>query len=162
GTGTTTDAATPVPAGGLTNVTALAAGASHSLALKTDGTVAAWGLNDAGQLGASTGGTCSGSPCSTTPVAVGGLTNVMALAAGASHSLALKTDGTVWAWGSNSTGQLGNGCTIGGTCANSATPLQVVGPAGTGTLSEVLAIAAGGAHSLALRADGTVYVWGNN
>jgi hypothetical protein len=105
----------------LNGVTGLAAGYSHSLALKSDGTVVGWG---------------SGS--SATPPT--GLSGVTAIAAGGVHSLALKSDGTVVAWGSNGSGQI----TI---------------PAG---LSGVTAIAAGANHSLALKGDGTVVGWGSN
>ncbi|MFN5927759.1 MAG: RCC1 domain-containing protein, partial [Roseiflexaceae bacterium] len=98
-------------------------GGSHSLALKANGTVVAWGLNSSGQ--------------SNVP---SGLSNVVAIAAGGSHSLALKSDGTVVAWGYNGSGQ-------------SSVPSG---------LSNVVAIAAGGSHSLALKSDGTVVGWGLN
>jgi alpha-tubulin suppressor-like RCC1 family protein len=73
------------------------------MALKTDGTVWAWGWNSNGELG-------NGEYThSNTPVQVSGLTDVQAITAGAYHSLALKTDGTVWAWGADGVGQLGDG-----------------------------------------------------
>ena len=122
---------------------AIAGGDSHSLALKSDGTVWAWGYNGCGQLG-------DGSTTNRlTPVQVSGLTGVVAIAGGGSHSLALKSDGTVWAWGCNDYGQLGDGTTT-----NRLTPVQVSG------LTGVVAIAGGGAHSLALKSDGTVWAWG--
>jgi alpha-tubulin suppressor-like RCC1 family protein len=148
GNGTTTSSSTPVQVNGLAGVTAIAAGDLHSLALRTDGTVWAWGYNYAGQLGNGT------TTHSSVPVQVSGLSDVTAIAAGSAqgdHSLALRTDGTVWAWGYNYAGQLGNGTTT-----NSPTPVQVSG------LSDVTAIAAGFNHSLALRTDGTVRAWGNN
>ena len=121
------------------------AGRSHSLALKSDGTVWAWGNNSTGQLG-------DGSTTDRwTPVQVSGLSGVIALAAGSEHSLALKSDGTVWAWGDNSNGQLGDGST-----RNRFTPVQVSG------LSGVIAIAGSTFHSLALKSDGTVWAWGLN
>src|SRR6185436_9930746 len=98
GDGTTTDRSTPVAVSGLTGVVSISGGWRHSLALKSDGTVRAWGLNDYGQLGDGT-----------TTVAVSGLTGVIAISAGYAHSLALKSDGTVWAWGLNNWGQLGIG-----------------------------------------------------
>ncbi|MFA6546133.1 MAG: cohesin domain-containing protein, partial [Limisphaerales bacterium] len=113
---------THIPAG-LSNVMAIAAGANHSLALKSDGTVVAWGDNSVGQ--------------STVPP---GLNGVVAVAAGDYHTLALKDDGTVVAWGLNGYGQ----STV---------------PAG---LSGVAAIAAGDYHSLALKNNGTVVAWGDN
>jgi alpha-tubulin suppressor-like RCC1 family protein len=150
GNGTNVNRTTPVQASGLSGVTAVAsqAQANHSLALKSDGTVWAWGLNNYGQLG---NGTTNGSNPNPTAVQVSGVSGVSAIAAGASHSLALKTDGTVWAWGLNFSGQLGNGTTT-----NSSIPVQVSG------LSEVTAIAAGSSHSLAVKSDGTAWAWGYN
>ncbi len=75
----------------------------------------------------------------------------MAVSAYGGHELALKNDGTVWAWGDNNLGQLGDGTTT-----NRYTPVQVLG------LSGVTAIAAGYGHSLALKNDGTVWAWGYN
>ncbi len=75
----------------------------------------------------------------------------MAIASGAYHSLALASDGTVWAWGDNQYGELGNGSMV-----NSNVPVQVSG------LSGIVAISAGFYHSLALKSDGTVFAWGYN
>src|SRR5207237_1093311 len=120
-------------------VTAIAAGYAHSLAAKSDGTAWGWGLNNNGQLGNGTNAS------STTPVQASGLSGVTAVAtqAEANHSLAVKADGTVWAWGLNNCGQLGNGTT-----ANSSTPVKVSG------LSGMTAIAAGSSHSVALTLTG--------
>jgi alpha-tubulin suppressor-like RCC1 family protein len=79
------------------------------------------------------------------------LTDVKAIDAGPSFGLALKRDGTVWGWGGNHSGQLGDGTT-----GSLYRPVQAQG------LSEVVAIAAGGTHAIALKADGTVWTWGNN
>ncbi len=121
------------------------------MALKNDGTVWAWGNNDAGQLGDGTT-TRARAPArvkdSTDPS--GYLIGVTALAAGRDHTVALKNDGTVWAWGGNYYGQLGDG-TI-----SSLTPLQVAGQSG------VISIAAGFYHTVALKNDGTVWAWGDN
>ena len=135
-------------------IKAIAGGANHSLALKNDGTVLAWGLNQDGELGDGT------NTDSSTPVEVrdpndpfGYLSGVKVLTAGSSHSLALKDDGTIWAWGNNESGQLGDG-----TNANSTQPVKVA------KLSGVEAISGGGApsYSLALKDDGTVWAWGDN
>ncbi|MDR0778642.1 MAG: hypothetical protein LBE48_04315 [Methanomassiliicoccaceae archaeon] len=132
----------------------IAAGEFHSLVLKDDGTVWSWGQNDYGQLGNGKSGLCINK---STPVQVLGpdgeeyLTGVIAIAAGWGHSLALKDDGTVWSWGYNKFGQLGDGTFVSG-----STPAQVSG------LANVTAITAGNNHSLALKDDGTVWTWGYN
>ena len=151
GNGTTTTGYAPVQVIGLTDVVAIAAGYYHSLALKSDGSVWAWGYNGYGQLG-------NGSTYTNyTAVQVSGLTDVVAIAASYYHSLALKSDGSVWAWGYNSYGQLGDGTTD-----NRYTPVQVKGPGGTGTLGNMIAIAAGYSYSLALKSDGSAWGWGYN
>src|SRR5258708_4943256 len=127
-------------------VGASAGGGEHTLSVKSDGTALAWGNNWAGQLG--DGGV---EASSTTPKAVVGLTNVAAMAAGANHSLALTSDGTVWAWGFNADGELGDGTTL-----SRNTPEQVSG------LHNVVAIAGGNGYSMAAEADGTLWAWGYN
>jgi alpha-tubulin suppressor-like RCC1 family protein len=123
----------------------ITAGDLQSLALKSDGTVWAWGRNNVGQLGDGT--TINKS----TPVQVSNLTDVVTLANGVGiHFFAFKSDGTVWAWGLNSNGQLGDG-----TRTNRSTPVQL-------NLSNVVSIARGGSHTLALKSDGTVWSWGFN
>ena len=129
----------------LTGVTAVSGGVGHSLALRADGTVWAWGWNIAGQLGDGT------TIQRLTPVQVPGLTGVVAVAAGAYHSLALKSDGTVWAWGWNAYGQLGDG-----TLVNRLQPVRVL------VLSGATGISAGVLHTLAVRADGSAWAWGWN
>ena len=151
GDGSTTSSITPVQVSdqtGLTGVIAISAGGYHSMALKSDGTVWAWGYNYYGQLG--NGGTTN----SSTPVQVSdqtGLTGVIAISAGGWYSMALKSNGEVWAWGLNDYGQLGNGGTT-----NSSTPAQVSG------LTDMTAISAGGDCSMALKSNGKVWAWGDN
>ena len=147
GDGTTTDRLAPTEiataAGGLRGATAFAAGTSTGYAVCADGSVWAWGQNGYGQLG---NGTVGG--VSPWPVRVSNLAGVVAVAAGDRHALALKSDGTVWAWGANDYGQLGNGNT---TSAKIPVPSGVTG---------VTRIAAGHYASYALRADKTVRAWG--
>jgi uncharacterized delta-60 repeat protein len=134
----------------------LAAGENHGIALSASGTVLAWGDNSLGQLG--TGTTTS----SLTPVAVSGLggptgpANIVHLASGRSHSLALAEDGRIFAWGSNNSGQLGNGST-------SATLFPVlVNRTGPISSHPVVALAGGEHHSVALSSTGAVFTWGAN
>ncbi|MFF2931068.1 RCC1 domain-containing protein [Streptomyces mirabilis] len=124
----------PVPVAIEGAVAAIAAGMNHSLALMRDGTMWAWGLNSAGQLGDGT------TTDRHVPVKVQGVTGVVAIAAaGTGHSLALKSDGTVWAWGSNNWGQLGDG-----TQTDRHIPGKVQG------FNNIMTIAAGSEHNLAL------------
>jgi alpha-tubulin suppressor-like RCC1 family protein len=148
GDGTATDRLTPVQVQGLTGVSAIAGGREHSLALKSDGTAWAWGSNVYGQL---SDASCLGFADRLTPVQVQGLTGVIAITGGGKHSLALKSDGTAWAWGWNADGQLGDG-----TFTNHCTAVQVQG------LTGIMAVAGGEDHSLALKSDGTVWAWGYN
>jgi alpha-tubulin suppressor-like RCC1 family protein len=149
GNGGTANSSVPVQVSGLTGVVAVAAGSSFSAALKSDGTVWEWGANASGQLGDNT------TTQRTTPVRAGTLTTVARISAGASHVLAVRTDGTAWAWGANASGQLGLSDTV-----QRNTPTQITGISGVSTLPG--AVAAGSDHSLAVRADGTVAAWGSN
>src|SRR5436190_1366378 len=100
--------ATPVQVSGLTTITAIAEGGYHGMALKSDGTVWAWGLGALGELGDGNFYT-TGNGGVATPVQVSGLNTVTAIAGGRGHSLAVKSDGTLWAWGDGREGQLGDG-----------------------------------------------------
>jgi alpha-tubulin suppressor-like RCC1 family protein len=141
------------PSGLLSGVKGIAAGGNHSLALKTDGTVWAWGFNSNGQLGDGT------REDRLSPVVVGGLEEIELIAAGSFHSLAVRSDGAVFAWGFNFWGQLG----IGQFSLDSPVPTRVLGPLGGGFLSGIVNLGAGLLHSLAVRgSDGAVFAWGSN
>ena len=103
GDATTTQKNTPVQLQDFTEVNKISAGTSHSIAVKTDGTVWSWGLNSSGQLGDGT------TTAKASPVQLSSISDVVKVSAGGTHSLALKTDGTVYGWGTNTNGQLGNG-----------------------------------------------------
>jgi alpha-tubulin suppressor-like RCC1 family protein len=141
---TTFNIVNPVPGEVMSDASAVAAGGKHSLVLKSDGTVWSFGTNSSGQLG--TNGTAS-----ILPVQV--MSDASAVAAGAEHSLVLKSDGTVWSFGTNSVGQLGTSANI-GTRTPNPVPVQV--------MSDASAVAAGSNHSLVLKSDGTVWSFGTN
>ncbi|ETR71714.1 MAG: hypothetical protein OMM_02282 [Candidatus Magnetoglobus multicellularis str. Araruama] len=152
GTGTSgVDNGKPYPnsVNGLENIVDLAAGENFSLALSDNGTVWSWGDNSYGQLGIG-----SDSSKIDSPQRVLLLTDIMDIDAGYAHALALQENGTVWSWGNNSKGQLGNGKTGQDTSENK--PVLIP------TLDNCVAIAAGYGHSVALKNDGTVWTWGFN
>lgn len=146
GNGTKTSINIPVQVNTLTGITAVAAGVGYSLALKKDGTVWAWGSDAYGTNGI--GNTVPNISISS-PVQVNNLTGIIDISGGLNYALALKYDGTVWAWGDNTYGQIGNG-----NKTNVNAPVQVNG------LTGVVAISAGGT-SLALKNDGTLWGWGS-
>ncbi len=136
------------------NIVAIAAGIDHALALAADGTLYAWGQNDHGQLGNHS------NTDSNVPVAVdmtGALAGKkgVAIAAGGSYSLALATDGRIYAWGENNIGQLGTGT------AEVNTP-TAVNFSGVLSNKHIIDMAAGVSHSLVLSCRGKIYAWGGN
>jgi len=141
GDGTNTDHLIPVQVSSLTDVTAISGGGYRSFALKSDGTMWAWGSNGSGQLGDGTSGTGADK---STPVQVKAsadtvLTDVTTISGGESHTLALKSNGTVWAWGANYDGQLGNDSKV-----SSSIPVEIMSLAiedDSGGLSTVIIIA---------------------
>jgi alpha-tubulin suppressor-like RCC1 family protein len=185
-----TNLAAQVP--GISNIVAITGGMEHSIALKSDGTVWAWGFGGYGELG---DGTDSSRDY---PAQVYGLTNAIGIASGSDHNFALCADGTVWGWGYNEDGELGIGNTtdqfypvrvgsltnaiaLGGGYDQSIALLangtvKAWGPDATGEtgdinsslpvsvsgLSNIIAIACGGYHNLFLNPNGSLYVWGND
>ncbi|MBK9258202.1 MAG: hypothetical protein IPM54_00005, partial [Polyangiaceae bacterium] len=123
----------------------IAAGSSHTCALRPDGTAKCWGNNYGGQLGDGT------FAVKNTPVMVSGLSAAIAITAGGGYTCALLADGTVQCWGYNVSGQLGDGTTT-----SKSAPVVVTG------LSAAIAVTAGGGHTCALLADGTARCWGRN
>ncbi|WP_147273227.1 S8 family serine peptidase [Anaerobacterium chartisolvens] len=148
GDGTTINRTTPVQVSGLSGITGVAAGSGHTIVLKNDGTVWTWGRNSYGQLG---DGTTTSSRIPVQVSGLSGLSGITDVAAGSEHTIALKNDGTVWTWGYNSYGQLGDATTT-----NRATPAQVNG------LNGITAMAEGNRHTIAVKYDGTVWTWGDN
>lgn len=136
----------PTQIGTESNWSKVAAGSDFSLAIKTDGTLWAWGTNTGGVLG--TGTTAS---FLSVPTQVGTATNWQSIVARFNHSLALKSDGSLWAWGKNANGQLGDNTTV-----DKSTPSQV------GTATNWQSISGGYNSSMAIKTDGTLWTWGYN
>ncbi len=146
GDGTVVNKLSPTPIGAGMSWIAIDAGTRYTVALRGDGTLWAWGENGYGQLG---DGTLVGR---NSPTQIGTATDWEAIAAGTSdHTLALKTDDTLWAWGLNHRGQLGDGTLI-----NKNAPTQI------GTDTSWSAIAVGDVHSIASQFDGSLWAWGYN
>ena len=148
GNGNTADQATPVAVQGLDQVTQVSAGWFHAIALRSDGSVWTWGDNTYGELGYDTL-----ADNSSLPHPVAGLGPAVAVSAGDSYNAVLLKDGSVWTWGENQFGQLGDGTM--NDAVNTA-PRQVKG------LSGVVILAARDYHTMAVKANHTVWAWGSN
>lgn len=134
----------PVQIGALTTWYEFSAGSDFSVAIKTDGTLWSWGNNGFGQLGQ------NNTTYRSSPVQIGALTNWSRISAGAGKfCLAIKTDGTLWSWGYNDFGTLGQNDTV-----RRSSPVQV------GSLTNWYQVAAGKYHCIATKADGTLWSWG--
>jgi len=149
-------AITPEMIGGEKGGPMIVAGGSHTMAIRGDGTLWAWGSNETGRTGI--GSTSGNTP---TPVHVGNATQqewIWAyVSAGTSHSMGIREDGTLWAWGSNMFGQLGDGSTT-----THAVPVPVGSPAQIEDTNWRWAhVAAGSNHAIGIRTDGTLWAWGD-
>ena len=154
GTGDFEETGFSTPVHNVTGATQLAAGGYHNLALETSGRLLAWGADLWGQVGDGDPPSNDGPPLppsgSPVPVQVGEETDWVQVAAGFGHSLGVRADGSVWGWGANHTGQLGEGLP-----SQQTTPAQLA-------VSNATKVAAGFQHSLALTSDGGVFAWGDN
>jgi hypothetical protein len=124
---------------------AVAAGQHHTVALKQDGTLWAWGQNSYGQLGDGT------TAQRNSPVQIGIAADWQAVATGYSHNVAIKQDGTLWGWGYNGNGQLGDGTTV-----SKSSPVQI------GIAADWQAVSAGAYYTVVLKQDSTLWAWGMN
>lgn len=123
----------------------ISVGNTHTIAIKNDGTLWAWGRNNWGEVGDGTTGLRSA------PVQIGSDSDWKMVSAGDAHSLAIKTSGTLWAWGFNGLGQLGDGTTV-----DKLEPIQI------GSDSDWKFITGGELCSLAIKDNGTLWAWGDN
>jgi len=144
-----THRSTPVRIGTDTNWASVSAGGSHTVGIRTDGSLWAWGWNNQGQLGDGTMGPVN---YRNTPTRIGTDNNWTYVSAGSQHAVAVRTDGSLWVWGLNDQGQLGTGTTGG------FLPVPVQVQAGTTWAT----VAAGGVHTVGIRTDGSLWAWGNN
>ena len=146
GTNNLTHRSSPTQVGSLTNWKLVSSGSYHHAgAVKNDGTLWMWGHNSYGQLGT------NNLTHRSSPTQVGSLTNWKQLSCGRIHSVAVKTDGTLWGWGSNLNGNLGLS-----DATNRSSPVQV------GTLTNWKLVSSGQYQTLAIKTDGTLWAWGYN
>ena len=152
GDGTTTDRYMPIQIGTDTDWASVTAStnSTHTLALKTDGSLWAWGWNGGGQFGDGTSADRY-TPRQTPPVQIGTDTDWAHIVTSGSHTAAIKTDGSLWTWGSNSDGQLGDGTTD-----DRFTPAQI------GTDTDWVSVVVGGGTTVAIKNDGSLWAWGMN
>ncbi|MDR1776152.1 MAG: InlB B-repeat-containing protein [Actinomycetes bacterium] len=145
GDGTTTDVTTgPKRIGSDTNWASVCVDLTYTVALKSDGSLWAWGQNTYGQVG---DGTTSN--VTTGPKRIGSDTNWASVSACYGHTVALKSDGSLWAWGNNNRGQLSDGTT-----ANKSTPTRI------GSDTDWASVSAGAYHTVAFKNDGSLWAWG--
>ena len=148
GDNTIDDKSSPVSVvGGFTDWCQVSAGGTHTSAVRTNGTLWTWGYNIFGQLGDTT------TVSKRSPVSVvGGFVDWCQVSAGQFHNAAIRTNGTLWTWGWNSYGRLGDNTTL-----SRSSPVSVVGG-----FTDWCQVSAGYSHTAAIRTNGTLWTWGSN
>jgi hypothetical protein len=141
------------PSGAINSPQQVTCGYQFGAPLTTNGTVWGWGNNSKGELGDGT--TLNRS----SPVQVMNVSNIVVVSGGDSHSSALATDGTVWKWGLNNVGELGNGTT---NAVANAVPTRILVDVFGHSFSNIVMVSARDYHNIALKADGSVWMWGAN
>ncbi|MBR3933924.1 MAG: hypothetical protein IKJ68_08480 [Clostridia bacterium] len=136
-----------VPVKIMDNVKAVSLGKNHSAAIKNDGSLWLWGNNEYGRVG---NGEYKYGKESKTPVKI--MDNVKSVSLGDNHSAAIKNDGSLWMWGNNEYGQIGNGES--GDDKISETPIKI--------MDNVITVSLGDGYSAAIKNDGSLWMWGNN
>ena len=150
-----------VPTKIMDGVSAVSCGDAHTAAVKTDGTLWVWGSGEFGQLGNGKNGSAASddSVYQGTPIKI--MDHVKAVSCGGEHTAAITTDGSLWMWGDNSSGQLGNG---GGANAPQPYDSSVIScqTLPVEVMDNVAAVSCGGYHTAAITTDGSLWIWGNN
>ncbi|MGD0998966.1 MAG: hypothetical protein ABR941_11710, partial [Thermoleophilia bacterium] len=148
GTQSPTLTPTPVLAPAMRDWAVVSCAPSHTVALQKDGTLWAWGANYQGQLGL---GSRNVNNHRSTPTQVGSASDWASVSCGDDYTVALKKDGTLWAWARNDSGELGLGNAI-----------WRFAPTEVGGVRTWASVSCGDSHTLALRKDGTLWAWGSN
>lgn len=146
GQGDVINRSSPVQVGALTNWSIVNSHTYAVFAIKTEGTLWSWGRDTNGTLGHGTTGISKSSP-----VQIGALSDWASVSSGEQHCLAVKTDGTLWAWGYNANGQVGDN-----TVVTRNSPVQI------GSLTTWSSVAGGYNYGYAIKTDGTLWSWGNS
>jgi uncharacterized protein YjdB/C1A family cysteine protease len=151
--GYTAKCAVTVTSAAFAKPTKIAAGEDHSLGIKANGSLWAWGWSDYGQLG------IGSRTIEYTPARVGAANDCVSVSAGNEHTLAIKTDGSLWAWGRNIYGKLGDGTSS--TDNDYAINTDRYSPVRVGTANDWASVSAGYDHTAAIKTDGSLWTWGS-
>jgi len=156
GDGTTDAQHEPVKV--MDDVAYVSAGCLHTMAIRTDGSLWAWGRG--GVLGTTFIEITHPTPMQPTPIKI--MDDVIAVSAGFDSTMAVRSDGSLWAWGVNSTGQLGNGTSDSGVTNVVINPIKILDDVSSVSMGGIGEFSAHYSHTVAIRTDGSLWAWGNN